>query len=330
MIQAENGRRESGRVNQVQGLYFDTVNTITAPCDRALLQAAMDRCRYYNDLLSKTVPGSDVWNCNHAQGRTTRVSGHTARILKTALEMHRDSGGAFNIALGGATALWHFTDGAAELPDPDALAEAAAHADCSRIRLEGNDVTMPPDMRIDLGGIAKGYIADRIADELRGCGVTSALLNFGGNVVTVGNRPDGTPWRIGLQTPGAERGRSFWAYVPCSDGTLVTSGVYERSFEKDGVLYHHILDPRTGWPVRNDVLTVTAAAKDSLLADAITTALFVLGPEQGFQLAQYYGVQAVYLLRGGELRYSPGLALTLVSDALPGALGAGESAAEQR
>ena len=171
---------------------------------------------------------------------------------------------------------------------------------------------MPPQLQIDLGGIAKGYIADRIADELREKGVKSALLNFGGNIVTVGTRPNGEPWMVGLQTPGADRGKKFWAFVPCVDGTLVTSGIYERSFEKDGVLYHHILDPRTGWPVQNNVLTVTAVSKDSLLADAITTALFVLGPEQGFHLARYYGVQAVYLLRNGEVSYSPDLDLTFV------------------
>ena len=299
-------------MNSVQGKYFDTINSITAPCETAILQEAMDRCRYYNDLLSKTVPGSDVWNCNHAEGKPVIVSDHTVRILELALEMHRNSGGAFNMAIGKAIGLWHFTDGSAVLPDAEALAAAVRDADCSQIRLEGNTVTLPPALQIDLGGIAKGYIADRIADELREKGVKSALLNFGGNIVTVGARPDGEPWMIGLQTPGASRGKKFWAYVPCVDGTLVTSGIYERSFEKDGVLYHHILDPRTGWPVQNRVLTVTAVAKDSLLADAITTALFVLGPEQGFRLAQYYGVQAVYLQRDGEVSYSPGLDLTFV------------------
>lgn len=299
-------------MNTVDGRYFDTYNTITAPCERALLQEAMDQCRFYNDLLSKTVPGSDVWNCNHAEGAPVDVSGHTERILALALEMHRNSGGAFNIAIGSAANLWHFTDGTAILPDAEKLAAAVARADCSQIRLEGSQVTMPPETQIDLGGIAKGYIADRIADYLRERGVASALLNFGGNIVTVGNRPDGKPWSVGLQTPGAERGKKYWAYVPCSDGTLVTSGIYERSFEKDGVIYHHILDPRTGWPVQNNVLTVTAVAKDSLLADAITTALFVLGPENGFKLARYYGVQAVYFLRDGEIRYSPELELTFV------------------
>ena len=299
-------------LNTVSGKYFDTFNTISAPCDQEILQRAMDRCQYYNDLLSKTVPGSDVWNCNHAEGKPVVVSDHTARILSLALEMNRNSGGAFNIAIGEAIGLWHFTDGTAILPDPEKLAAAVRKADCTKIRLEGNTVTLPADLQIDLGGIAKGYIADRIADELREAGVFCALLNFGGNVVTVGTKPDGSPWTVGLQTPGGERGKDFWAYIPSADGTLVTSGVYERSFMKDGVLYHHILDPRTGWPVQNDILTVTAVAKDSLLADAITTALFVLGPNPGFQLAAYYGVQCVYLRRNGKVSFTPGMDITFV------------------
>ena len=298
-------------MNRVEGFYFDTVNTITAPCGAEILRGALDRCAFFNELLSKTVPGSDVWNCNHAQGRPTRVSEHTARILAMALELFRASDGAFNAALGEAVALWRFKDPEPALPDPEALAQAVSRADCSKIRLEGDAVTLPPGMRLDLGGIAKGYIADRVADLLREKGVTSALLNFGGNIVTVGKRPDGEPWRVGLQTPGAARGR-FWAWLPCADGTLVTSGVYERGFEIGGVLYHHVLDPRTGMPVQNGVLSVTVAARDSMLADALATALLVLGPEKGFPLAHRCGAQAVFFLRGGEAQHSPGLELTLV------------------
>ena len=275
-------------MNQVRGDYFDTFNTITSTAPRELLQAAMDECAAYNGLLSRFIPGSDVWKINHSLGKPVNVNDHTRNILEMALEMNRASEGAFNIAIGSAAALWHFTDGTAALPDPEKLKEAVAKADCSRIILEGNTVTVPAGMEIDLGGIAKGYICDCIADDLRACGVTSALLNFGGNVVTVGNRPDGEPWTIGLQRPSGERGREFWAAVKSSDSTLVTSGIYERSFQLNGVTYHHILDPRTGWPVQNHILTVTAVTKSSLLADAITTALFVLGPEKGLYLAQEY------------------------------------------
>ena len=299
-------------MNQVRGDYFDTFNTITSPAPQEVLQAAMDECAYYNKLLSKTVPGSDVWRINHNRGEPVTVSEHTRTILEMALEMNRASEGAFNIAIGPAIALWHFTDGTAVLPDPEKLMEAVKRADCSRICLEENTVTVPEEVEIDLGGIAKGYICDCIADSLRARGVTSALLNFGGNVVTVGNRPDGQPWTIGLQRPSGERGKEFWAAVKSSDNTLVTSGIYERSFQLNGMTYHHILDPRTGWPVQNHILTVTAVTKSSLLADAITTALFVLGPEKGLALAQKYGVSAVYLRDDGKVFFDPDLDIVFV------------------
>ena len=299
-------------MNQVSGDYFDTINTITAPAPPDLLQSAMDECVFYNNLLSKTVPGSDVWKLNHNHGEPMEVNDHTRNILEMALEMYRESEGAFNIAVGPAIALWHFTDGTAVLPDPEKIKEAIGRADCSRIVLEGNTVTVPEGVEIDLGGIAKGYICDCIADYLRAHGVTSALLNFGGNIVTIGNRPDGEPWTIGLQLPSGERGKEFWAAVKSSDNTLVTSGIYERSFKLNGITYHHILDPRTGWPVQNHILTVTAITKSSLLADAISTALFVLGPEKGLSLAQKYGVSAVYLRDDGKVFYDPNLDIVFV------------------
>ncbi len=137
--------------------------------------------------------------------------------------------------------------------------------------------------------------------------MTSALLNFGGNVVTIGRRADGEPWSVGIQTPGGKALQDYWAAIECADGTVVTSGIYERGFALRGIRYHHILDPRTGWPVQNGLLSVTVLTKSSLLADALTTALFVLGPEKGMDLAQRYGVSAVYLERSGKVIYTEGM-----------------------
>ena len=298
--------------NTVRGFYFDTQNTISACCDTAVLEAVMQRCGFYNDLLSKTVPGSDVWRINHAEGAPVRVSAHTLKILHTAMRVNEASGGAFNIAVGPAVALWRFKEETPHLPDRQALAAAIGQADMQGIVLGEETVTVPPTVQIDLGGIAKGYIADCIAGELREKGVKSALLNFGGNVVTIGNKPDGSPWMIGLQTPGGERGKAFWAAVKSADGTVVTSGAYERGFDMDGVRYHHILDPRTGWPVQNGLLTVTTCTQSSLLADALTTAMFVLGVEEGLRLAHRFGVQAVFLFRDGKATYTQGLDIVLV------------------
>jgi thiamine biosynthesis lipoprotein len=300
-------------MNTISGKYFDTFNTIHADCEESLLQEAMDRCAFYNNLLSKTVEGSDVWRINHAGGQPVAVSTDTLTILKTAAEISAASGGAFNIAVGSVVNLWKFTSGEAKIPDEERLKDALAEADPAQIRLEGDVVTVPAGMAVDLGGIAKGYIADRIADYLRARGVQHGILNFGGNVVTIGPKPDGTAWTVGLQVPFAERGKDCWAAVPCVDASVVTSGIYERGFAIDGVWYHHIIDPRTGWPVKNEVECVTVCAKDSLLADGLTTALFVLGPQEGLKLAQRFGVQAVYLERGEKISYTGGMELVLLA-----------------
>ena len=227
--------------------------------------------------------------------------GHDAMtILKTAAEISNASGGAFNIAVGPVINLWKFTSGEAKVPDAESLKAAVSTADYTKIRLNGDTVTVPAGMEIDLGGIAKGHIADRIADFLRERGILSAVLNFGGNVVTIGSKTDGTPWMVGLQYPFGEHGKKCWAAVPCSDESVVTSGIYERGFHADGVWYHHIVDPRTGWPVQNGVECVTVCAKDSLLADGLTTALFVLGPEEGMKLAERFHVPGGVFGAGDE------------------------------
>jgi FAD:protein FMN transferase len=303
---------EDGSVT-AQGVYFDTINTIRAWCSESVLVEAMAECRKYNDLLSKAVHGSDVWRVNHAEGTAVTVNEKTMAILRLAQEVNEASAGAFNIAVGPAVALWHFTDGSTIVPDAKALSDAAACADCTRMRLAGNSVRMPPEMQIDLGGIAKGYIADEIANFLRERGVKHAMLNFGGNVVTVGSKPDGSAWKVGLQNPLGKRGEDFWAFVESQDSAVVTSGIYERGFAENGNWYHHILDPRTGWPVENNLLTVTACTKSSMLADALTTAMFVMGPVEGSQLAGTFGAHAVFLEKNNRVTYTKGLNVTFVS-----------------
>jgi FAD:protein FMN transferase len=291
----------------VTGCYFNTINTLTADCPISVLQSALDHCAYYENLLSKTIPGSDVWRANHAEGQPIPVSVHLQQILRVALDVNHSSNGAFNVALGAVTALWKFTSETPRVPAMEELESAVHSIDNQFICLEGDTLFLPKGMQLDLGGIAKGYIADQIANELREQGVISALLNFGGNVVTVGCKPDGSPWSIGLQSPYLEQGKAFFAALPCVDGTVVTSGVYERGFNQGGKRYHHLLDPRTGRPVENGVIAVTLLGKDSLLADAVSTACFVLGPEKGLPLAHCYGMSAIYLFDGGKVRYTRGL-----------------------
>ena len=295
--------------------FFNTENAITAECDPLLLKQAVSLCEYYDNLLSKTAPGSDVWKINRSHGDPVEVSEHTAGILKLALEMYDVSEGLFNVAIGSVTALWNFNSGSKYIPTLDALDEALRIIDCRQIRLLGRSVYVPDRMQIDLGGIAKGYIADKIAESLSENGVKSALINLGGNIITIGHKPDGTPWKIGLQVPTTERKHrdKYWSVVECMNESVVTSGSYERGFHKDEQWYHHIIDPKTGMPSDNDVLSVTVCSSSSFLADALTTPLFLLGEREGMHLADRYGVDAAFYLRDNSVVINAGMEKRLMS-----------------
>lgn len=301
--------------NRIEGDYFDTVNSIEAYAPRELLEAAMEECASYHRLLSKSEKSSDVWRINHAEGKPVSVSEHTMRILRTGQEVYEASEGAFNLTVGAATSLWNFKAEKPKLPDPEAIRLALTKMEAGRIVLEEDRVIVPAGMCVDVGGIAKGYIADRVAEFLRARGVTSGLLNFGGNVITIGTKPEGEPWMIGLQKPDGVTGRDFWAAFPSADETAVTSGTYERGFTLNGIRYHHLLDPRTGWPVQNEVETVTLIGRSSLLADAVSTACFVLGPGKGIPLAARFDMKVIYRLKDGRVLLSKEVPLTLVKGA---------------
>ena len=289
------------------GFYLDTVITMTAYTEDAqLLKAAMEECGRYERLLSRTVEGSDVWRINHAGGEPVTVSDDTAAILRCAAAISEKSAGAFDITIAPASTLWDFTSGKAALPDRDELAAAAALVDYSKLRLEGNTVTLPAGMMIDLGAIAKGYIADRVKEYLASRGVKHAILSFGGNIVAIGTKPDGTDWKVGIQDIDKATGE-YMLVVRNRGGSTVTSGIYERGFDLDGVRYHHLLNPRTGWPEQNELASVTILSESSMEGDALATAAFVLGPAKGMELIESLpGIEAVFIARDRQVSFSSG------------------------
>ncbi len=297
----------------VTGYFFDTVVVMTIYWkDDAPLQAALEKCAYYESLLSKTADGSDVWRLNHAGGERIQVDDETRAVIERALEYAALSRGGFDITIEPCVALWNFTDPSkAQLPDPAALAAAAAKVDYTLIDVNDDGIKLGANQTIDLGAIAKGYITGRIADLLKDLGVKSGLLNFGGNVQTIGNKPDGTPWNVGIQDPRQPTGASI-AVMPVTDGAVVTSGIYERGFDLDGVRYHHLLDTATGMPIQNSLAGVTIFANDSFLGDGLSTSLFALGEEEGLALAaQLDGVEVMFVTREGQISYTPGLEGTI-------------------
>ncbi len=301
--------REAPRTKQTAtGFYFDTVVTMTVYWpDDAPLKQALQKCAYYESILSKTRDGSDVWKLNHAGGERVKVSEDTRDILEKALEYSKLSEGRFDVTIEPCVALWDFTDGEAILPDATALAAAAAKVDYTQIDINDDGVKLAAGQTIDLGAIAKGYIADRISDLLKEQGIESGILNFGGNVQTIGDKPDGSQWNVGVQDPKGIRQTSL-AVVGVTDGAVVTSGIYERGFDLDGVRYHHLLDPATGMPIQNDLAGVTIFVDDSFDGDALSTTLFALGREDGLRMAEELdGVEAVFINRDDEIFYTSGL-----------------------
>ena len=234
LLSASSGLAEPAKQSAV-GFYLDTVVMLTAYVDDVqVLNDALAECGRYEQMLSRTIEGSDVWRINHAGGRPTTVSDETIELLTAAQEVSALSQGAFDVTIAPASTMWDFTSGAAVLPNEAALAAAAKLIDYTQVSIDGNDVTLPDGMMIDLGAIAKGYIADKVKAYLSARGVESGILNFGGNVVGLGLKPDGSAWKVGIQDIDQPTG-AYMMVAENRGGSTVTSGIYERGFTLDGV-----------------------------------------------------------------------------------------------
>lgn len=283
------------------GFYFDTVVTVTlygAP--EGTLEEIWAACERYENLLSKTIPGSDVDRINQSAGSPVTVDPETWEIIRRAKEISAMTGGAFAVTIAPLTAMWDFTGGTQRMPTDEQRTAALPLVDDSAIILgENNTVTLPEGMEIDLGGIAKGYIADKMAEMLKDK-ASGVILSLGGNVYVLGQKPDGTKYNVGIQDPDGNSG-SVLAVVNTTDRTVVTSGIYERNFEKDGVTYHHILDPVDGLPSRSDLASATIVGTSSMDADALATACIVLGSEKALQLMRDNGIEGVLITRDRQV-----------------------------
>jgi thiamine biosynthesis lipoprotein len=278
---------------------FDTYVEVTALCEQETLDALDARLRFFEEKLSRTREGSDVYRINAAGGEAVEVAPETAALIERALGFCAQSNGLFDITIGAASGLWDFKQ--ERVPAAEALAEAVKHIDYRLVEVSGSSVRLlDAAAALDLGGIAKGAIADDIAGLLREAGVGSALINLGGNVYALGTKPGGDPWNIGIQSPFAARG-TLIASLPACDLSVVTSGPYERGFEKDGRLYHHLLDPKTGFPVATDLAGVTILSEGSTEGDVLSTTSFLLGHEAAFKmLAARKDLQALLIDNEGE------------------------------
>ena len=259
---------------------------------------------FFEERFSRTREGSDVSRAHAAAPAPVRAAPETLDVVSRAMRYARVTGGAFDVTMGTVARLWDFRAGT--VPGSLAVSRALAHAGCDKIRLDvqaGTLALADAETVLDLGGIAKGYIADDLAALLAGRGVDRYVLDLGGNLMV--SSGEGDPWRVGVAEPGG--GHRHCAVLEVRAGSVVTSGVAERSFARGGRMYHHILDPRTGFPAKTDALSMTAVSDRSVDGDALATAALVLGVERGLDLLASQGFEGLAVGEDRRIRMTSGL-----------------------
>lgn len=287
--------------------------TIYDSQDTSLLDESMAICDKYEKIFSRTLIDSELYKLNHRQipvleGTTDTypVSESLAELVSEGLRYCELSQGAFDIAIEPLTSLWDFTAENPSVPDDSLIREAVSKCSYENVSVNKQNITLHTEnTTLELGAIAKGYIADKIKEYLISQNVKSAIINLGGNVLCIGNKPDGTPFKIGIQKPFADRSETI-AVMDITDKSVVSSGIYERCFEEDGTLYHHILNPRTGYPYDNDLVAVTIISDRSVDGDALSTTCFAIGLEKGLAFAESQNVQAFFVTKDYEIHYTEG------------------------
>lgn len=269
-----------------------TIITATAYGDHAqiALDLAFDRVREIEDKMSRHKTGSEVDLINQNAGlNAVTISPDTYFVIQNALDYAKKSNGAFNPLIGEIVDLWGIGTENARVPSLEERDNILPYIHYDQIELRENPYTAKLSsnkVKLDLGAIAKGYAADQMRDILIEQGVSSALLALGGNVIVVGSKPGADFWSIGIQDPlAADRGEAV-GVLKVKDTSVVTSGNYERFFERDGVRYHHIMDPFTGSPAESGVISSTIITQSSMDADALSTAVYVLGKDAGLKLLE--------------------------------------------
>lgn len=272
---------------------MDTVMTLTAYGEAAgaALDAAATQINETARLLDPEQEGSLVWTLNHSGGAQTEIPELLYHMLDTAGTVYARSGGALDLSVYPVVRTWGFIDQAYRVPSPDEIAAAMEGVDYAAVTFEQTGDTcfaaVPDGMEISFGSVAKGAMSDAVVDTLRENGVTSAVISLGGNVQTLGLRPDGSDWTVAVQDPH-DTG-TFLGTIAVGETAVVTSGSYQRYFEENGMVYHHIIDPATGYPAESGLLSATVVCPDGAMADCLSTAMFVLGEDGALDYWRTWG-----------------------------------------
>lgn len=287
---------------------MDTYMTITAYGENAetALNQAEERVKELEKIWSVTDENSEIYAVNHSDGAAVAVSNETAELLDYSLRISDLTNGALDCTMYPVLTAWGFTTSNYNIPTDTELANLLKNTGYEKVKLNGNSIAIPEDMQIDLGAVGKGYTGDLIVDILQENGIESALLDLGGNIQTIGTKPDGTDWKLGLRSPFDE---GSFATLEVSDCAVITSGGYERYFVgEDGETYWHILDPETGKPAHSGLISVTIVGKEGRLCDALSTSLFVMGLDKATELwKQYDDFEMVLVTENGEIYVTEGV-----------------------
>lgn len=346
-VRYEKGHSDAGRNQEcsITGFAFDTVYTITIyrGGTQEILDQCVAKCAEYEQIFSRTLENSELYRVNllselygkqdsaavdrleqegklpeHRIGEEgeleVELSEPLAELVAAGIEYGVISKGKFDITIAPVSRLWNFTADHPKLPEQSAIARALPYVDYQKVTVQKQQLRFrQPGSELDLGGIAKGYIADQLKKFLVAQGIDSALIDLGGNILCIGGKPDGSDFRIGIQHPFADRNETI-ATVALQGQSVVSSGIYERYFTDQDQMYHHILDPETGYPRENDLMAVTIVSDQSVDGDGFSTSCFGLGLDEGMQLInRTKGVTAVFITKDEKLHYADGFRELMIS-----------------
>ncbi len=285
---------------------------VYGPDGQAAIDEAISKIQQLDKLLTFNDAQGDVYRLNQSAGiKGVQLNPETVRIIAKAQQVSALSGGAFDITVGPLVKAWGIGTDAQHVPSKQELDKLLSLVNYQDVKVDDDTVTIKHrGQMVDLGGIAKGYAGDAVMEIYKQHGIDSAVINLGGNVVTLGNKPDGSPWKVGIRDPrpaSMESGQDL-GVVKVTDKAVVTAGDDQRFFIENGQRYHHILDPTTGYPARSDLMSVTLITDSSLNADALDTAVYILGMKKGEELLrQWSGVEAVFVTIDNKIYVTEGL-----------------------
>lgn len=292
---------------------MDTLMTLTVYSDdedaaKRALEEAVASLTHLDQTLSTAKSDSNIARIN-ADGHGTLTRDGMV-LMNTSLQYYRDTNGLFNIAIYPVVRAWGFTGDQFQVPEQSELQTLRSNIDANRIQFDANTgkIALEKGMAIDFGAIAKGYAGEQLIDIFKKHGITSALLSLGGNVQVLGQKPDGSPFRVAIQNPLNPDNNI--GIVSTINQAVITSGSYQRFFEANGTRYHHIIDPRTGYPAEQGLASVSIIASDGTQADALSTSLFIMGLEAGsvYWRAHADDFEAIFIENDGTVHITEGLA----------------------